>query len=56
MKKFGAELYNKSYPGCDNYIFDTDNYWKCYIRHLSVTTYHPAGTCKLGDVVDSTFR
>ncbi|XP_043286484.1 glucose dehydrogenase [FAD, quinone]-like isoform X2 [Venturia canescens] len=56
MKKIGASLYEAVFPGCENFIFDSDEYWECYIRHLTLTSYHPAGTCRIGSVVDNFFR
>ncbi|NP_001136328.2 glucose-methanol-choline (gmc) oxidoreductase [Nasonia vitripennis] len=55
MKKLGAELYKKPFPGCENIVFDTLEYWKCYVSHLTMTTYHFAGTCQMGNVVNSDF-
>lgn len=48
MVEMGAEIYNKSFPGCESFFFDTDDYWRCYIRQLTLTTFHPVGTCKMG--------
>ncbi|XP_036145891.1 glucose dehydrogenase [FAD, quinone] isoform X2 [Monomorium pharaonis] len=56
LRAYGASLNRKSFPGCENYIFDTREYWKCYIQHLTMTSYHPAGTCRIGDVVDTSFK
>ncbi|XP_037037098.1 glucose dehydrogenase [FAD, quinone] isoform X3 [Bradysia coprophila] len=47
---------------CDLLQYDTDDYWECYIRHMSTTLYHPTGTAKMGpetdaeSVVDSELR
>lgn len=48
MRDLGAELNTQPYPGCEDDRFDSDSYWKCYIRHLTLTSYHPAGTCRMG--------
>lgn len=49
-------------PDCVALGFGTDAYYDCYVRHLSTTLYHPAGTAKMGPsgdrsaVVDSRLR
>lgn len=49
-------------PDCDQYHHDSDAYWECYIRHMSLTLYHPTSTVKMGPdtdkeaVVDSELR
>ncbi|RUS73884.1 hypothetical protein EGW08_018354 [Elysia chlorotica] len=52
MKKLGAELHRTQLPGCNDYEYDTDDYWRCYARHLAATAHHAAGTCKMGPVDD----
>ncbi|XP_066585658.1 glucose dehydrogenase [FAD, quinone]-like isoform X3 [Prorops nasuta] len=56
MIELGASLYKKKFPGCENQVFDSQEYWECYVRHLTLTSYHPAGTCRMGKVVDPFFR
>ncbi|XP_033340102.2 glucose dehydrogenase [FAD, quinone] [Megalopta genalis] len=56
MKSIGASIYEKHFPGCENENFDSKKYWECYIQHLTLTSYHPAGTCRMGNVVDQKFR
>lgn len=41
-------------PMCKDFIEDA--YWECFVRHLTMTMYHPTGTCAMGKVVDSDFR
>lgn len=53
MKSLNAKIINKHFPGCENFIFDTDEYWECYIRHMTLTSYHPGGTCKMGSIENS---
>lgn len=42
--------------------FDSDDFWRCHIRHKTLTVYHPVGTCKMGwsndhtTVVDSRLK
>lgn len=48
MQKIGAKLYTRKFPGCENFNFDSKPYWECYIRHFSLTSYHPCCTCRMG--------
>lgn len=53
MQKFGAEMNPKQFPGCEKLFFDSNDYWECYIRHMTLTMFHPVGTCKIGAYNDS---
>lgn len=62
-KKRGGEFIDLSIPECDSLNRYSNDYYRCYIRYLVTTTYHPAGTCKMGDfasdpmaVVDSELK
>lgn len=52
MKKFNAELIPKSFPGCESHSFDSNEYWECYLRHMTLTMFHPMGSCRMGNYND----
>lgn len=52
MQRMGAKLYSKNFPGCENFHFGSKRYWECYVRHFSLTSYHPCCTCKMGSNSD----
>ncbi len=54
MKRLGAEINPKPFPGCEDFTFGSNNYWKCYVRHLTLTAFHPVGTCRMGASDDPT--
>ncbi|XP_045521617.1 glucose dehydrogenase [FAD, quinone]-like isoform X2 [Pieris brassicae] len=62
MKSFGAILNTIPFPGCESHLFFSDTYLECYIRHLTLSTFHPVGTCSMGlpddynSVVDPSFK
>ncbi|KAJ8315326.1 hypothetical protein KUTeg_007476 [Tegillarca granosa] len=39
---------------CKDHKFDSDAYWECIIRTLSVSDYHPTSTCRMGPPNDPT--
>jgi choline dehydrogenase len=43
-----GEYLNLPLEKCDKLTPDSDEYWECYIRHLSTTIYHPTGTARMG--------
>ncbi|XP_035775496.1 glucose dehydrogenase [FAD, quinone]-like [Anopheles albimanus] len=48
----GAELLQLNIPGCAHFKYGSDAYWECYVRYMTVTTYHPVGTAKMGHGTD----
>ncbi|XP_063920190.1 glucose dehydrogenase [FAD, quinone]-like isoform X2 [Zophobas morio] len=56
MHRLGVKLNPIKFPGCEKFEFDTRPYWECYVRHFTLTAYHPIGTCKMGEVVETDFK
>ena len=56
MKKIGVDYSNVTpyTKFCSEHVFDTKDYWECYIRSWAVTVYHPTSTCRMGDPSDPT--
>lgn len=54
FKENEAELHQLDLPACKSFAYKSDDYWKCYIRHMSTTVYHPVGTTKMGPKTDPT--
>uniref|UniRef100_A0A182MEM3 Glucose-methanol-choline oxidoreductase N-terminal domain-containing protein n=1 Tax=Anopheles culicifacies TaxID=139723 RepID=A0A182MEM3_9DIPT len=52
FRSAGATLHRIDIPGCRDLVYDTNEYWECYVRHLTITTYHPVGTAKMGPATD----
>lgn len=48
FKKFGSRVHLIPFPNCKHFEFGSDKYWECHIRTISMTIYHPVGTCKMG--------
>uniref|UniRef100_A0A6A7FTD1 Glucose dehydrogenase [FAD, quinone]-like n=2 Tax=Hirondellea gigas TaxID=1518452 RepID=A0A6A7FTD1_9CRUS len=42
-----AEFHDQALPGCEDLPYGGDAYWGCYVRHMTASSYHPAGTCKM---------
>ena len=53
FKDIGARLWDMHHPGCKQYEYRSDDYWRCYIRHHTLTTSHQSGTCKMGSQLDN---
>lgn len=62
FQKFASKLNDNPVPGCDHFLFDSDDYWKCCVRTLSITLHHQVATAKMGPphdpeaVVDNQLR
>ena len=57
LESLGYRLPEAPVPGCEDATpLFTAPYWECYVRHLTMTMYHPVGTCAMGTVTDSKMR
>lgn len=54
MHNLGTKPLKRTHPHCKKLPYDSDAYWECYIRHNTLTLFHPVGTCKMGGENDST--
>lgn len=51
-QSFGGEYLRLPIKECDQLIYDSDEYWRCYISYMSMSDYHGVGTCKMGPIRD----
>lgn len=52
FKEHEGSLVRIPLEDCDRFEFKSDDYWKCYLSHMSATLYHPIGTAKMGPTSD----
>ncbi|XP_049281055.1 glucose dehydrogenase [FAD, quinone]-like isoform X2 [Anopheles funestus] len=62
FREHEGELHRIKMSECDQLAYDSDAYWECYSRQMTLTLYHPVGTAKMGPdsdkdaVVDARLR
>lgn len=47
-KEQGTQYTTTPLHFCTDHTFRSDDYWKCYINHMSGASAHGAGTCRMG--------
>ncbi|XP_059471055.1 glucose dehydrogenase [FAD, quinone]-like [Neocloeon triangulifer] len=52
LQRFNSTLHDIPLPGCVEFEFNSDEYWRCAVRHLTTTVYHQCGTAKMGPDTD----
>ncbi|GJQ78183.1 hypothetical protein Trydic_g2513 [Trypoxylus dichotomus] len=52
FQKYDAKIWDVKLPGCEEFVFNTDEYWECALRHLAATVHHQVSTCKMGPPTD----
>lgn len=52
FKMLGMKLIKMEIEACSN--MSEIDYWKCYLKHIATTVYHPVGTVKMGKRDDVT--
>ncbi|CAH0405863.1 unnamed protein product [Chilo suppressalis] len=47
FQQYETRLHDVPFPGCENVLFDSDQYWECAIMQTAITLDHQVGTCKM---------
>ncbi|CAH2106576.1 unnamed protein product [Euphydryas editha] len=48
FRSINAFIHRVNISECNQYDFESDLYWNCYVINTSGTVYHPVGTAKMG--------
>ncbi|KOB77147.1 Uncharacterized protein OBRU01_04522 [Operophtera brumata] len=56
FKMHEAKLFHLKFPGCPIYEEGREEYWRCYIKHMTYSVFHAVGTCSLQTCVDTRLR
>ncbi|KAL5273593.1 hypothetical protein ACFFRR_000381 [Megaselia abdita] len=62
FREAGASLLRLNISGCEEYEYQSKEYFSCYVKHITAHSFHYCGTCKMGPdsdpeaVVDDTLK
>ncbi|XP_037515456.1 glucose dehydrogenase [FAD, quinone] [Rhipicephalus sanguineus] len=60
FRAHGGKFWTVPFPGCEQHVQFSDEYWRCLALSFASTAAHPAGTCRMGSdplaVVDPRLR
>ncbi|KAF5303556.1 hypothetical protein FQR65_LT08157 [Abscondita terminalis] len=48
FKRLNATLLHAPLPVCEKHSYLSKSYWYCQLRQLTMSIFHPVGTCKMG--------
>ena len=48
LQTVSAKMRKVLHANCTEAVYESDEYWECFIRHMATTLYHPTSTCKMG--------
>ena len=51
---YGSQLHRTKLPGCEQFDFTSDEYWRCAVKSLLSIMNHEIGTAKMGASTDPT--
>ncbi|XP_063988381.1 glucose dehydrogenase [FAD, quinone]-like [Diachasmimorpha longicaudata] len=54
FQRYGTRLHEIKIPGCENLEFNSDDYWQCAVKYLTIPYLHEVGTAKMGPSTDPT--
>jgi choline dehydrogenase-like flavoprotein len=40
FQELGVKIHEAQVPGCEGLTFNTDEYWRCYVRHMTTALHH----------------
>jgi choline dehydrogenase-like flavoprotein len=52
FQRYNSKLHDIPLPGCKQYEFGSDDYWRCSAQQLTTTLHHFCGTAKMGPSSD----